>query len=550
MSKHEKPKILVVDDKKANILAIEALLEDIEVEIVKAESGNNALALVLEHEFALILMDVQMPEMDGFETAEIIRSNRQAKTTPIIFVTAINTEAKHVFKGYESGGVDYIFKPLDPMILKSKVKVFLDFFHGKKEVQNINLKLQASIGQIEIVNRKILEQQGKLIEEERLKVLLQMAGATAHELSQPLQVLIGNIELMEMVQKDGEDISQYIKKIKESGMRIAEVARKIQSLKHDQIKKHDASTNIIDIHQSTNLLYVEDNKRDFNRLQKLLASNQEVSLIHVTTIEQAMSMIEDENSNIDIIFLDYILKFGTAFDFMEQCMEKGINIPVIIVTGHGSEKIASQLIKAGAYDYFPKSELDVNSVIRSINSSIEKARLKKELDLVHQKIAENSIKDGLTGLYNHRYFMEALEIEFNRAERYDRSFSLLMIDIDHFKNINDQYGHQAGDEMLSELSSIFFSCVRKSDVVCRYGGEEFAIILPDTDKENAKATGEKIRKTIEKAEFKNNDRQIKATISIGISTNKGIKTPRLLVGESDKALYRAKNSGRNRVEAR
>ena len=146
--------------------------------------------------------------------------------------------------------------------------------------------------------------------------------------------------------------------------------------------------------------------------------------------------------------------------------------------------------------------------------------------------------------------MEALEIEFERAERYNRIFSLLMIDIDYFKNINDQYGHQTGDKVLSELSNMFLSCVRKSDVVCRYGGEEFAIILPDTDKTNAKTTAEKIRKAVEENAFKDKARQIKITISVGISTNSGIETSRLLVGESDKALYRAKNNGRNRVETR
>ena len=547
MSEHEKAKVLVVDDKKANILTIEALLEDLEVEIVKANSGNEAIALALEHEFALILMDVQMPDMDGFETAEIIRSNRKTKVNPIIFVTAINKEKKHIFKGYESGGVDYIFKPLDPHILISKVNIFLDLFNGKKEVENINLKLQASIEQIETANRKILEQQGKLIEEERLKVLLQMAGATAHELSQPLQVLIGNIELMEMMQEDGTDISPYVEKIKKSGVRIAQVAKKIQNLRHDQIRAHDAGTKIIDIHQSTNILYIEDNEKDFSRLENILTLNHEIFLLHAKTIEQGLSIIAKRD--FDIIFLDYLLESGTAFDFIEHCMVKGIDIPIIIITGRGNEKIASQLIQAGAYDYFPKSELDVNSVIRSINSSIEKARLKKELDFVHETIAENSIKDGLTGLYNHRYFMEVLEIEFERAHRYNRNFSLLMIDIDHFKSINDKYGHQAGDAVLSGFSDVFSSCIRKSDIVCRYGGEEFALILPDTDGEHAEIAAEKIRKVFEQAQFSEGGRQLKITISIGTSANSGIQTPRALINESDKALYKAKNNGRNRVES-
>ncbi len=543
-----KTKILVVDDSQDSMSAFKDMLKDIEVEIVETYPEDYISALTLEHEFALILINLEMPELDGFKIAEDIRGNRKTKKTPVVFLTDNNKNTKYVFKGYESGSVDYVFKPIDKQIFKNKVKIFLDFFHGKKEIEDTNLKLQKSIEQVEIVNVKILEQQGKLIEEERLKVLLQMAGATAHELNQPLQVLIGNIELMEMVHKDGQDISKFVKKIKESGIRIAEVAKKIQNLRHDQIRAHDASTKIIDIHQSINILYIEDSKRDFNRLKKLLTQSHEVNLMHAKTIEEAFLVINDQDSSIDIIFLDYILKFSTAFDFMTLCMEKGINIPVIIVTGHGSEKIASQLIKAGAYDYFPKSELDANSVIRAINSSIEKARLQKELDIVHKRIAENSIKDGLTDLYNHRYFMEALEIEFERAQRYNRNFSLLMIDIDFFKVINDKYGHQAGDKILSDISNIFFSSVRKSDVVCRYGGEEFTIILPDTDKENAKVTAEKIRKTVEESEFKYGSCQIKVTISIGVSTNKRKKSLRVMINASDKALYRAKNNGRNRVE--
>lgn len=128
-------KILAVDDKPENLFALEASLDFPNVDVVKASSGNEALTLVLENDFALVLLDVQMPDMDGFETAELMRSNPATKHIPIIFVTAISVEQKHVFRGYEAGAVDYLFKPIDPEILTSKVAIFCELFRVKRKAE-------------------------------------------------------------------------------------------------------------------------------------------------------------------------------------------------------------------------------------------------------------------------------------------------------------------------------------------------------------------------------------------------------------------------------
>jgi signal transduction histidine kinase/HPt (histidine-containing phosphotransfer) domain-containing protein len=133
--------ILIVDDRVENLRALEKILERPGLNIKKATSGNEALALLLEHDFALVLLDVRMPEMDGFETAELMRGNKETKRIPIIFVTAISKEQKHVFKGYESGAVDYLFKPLDPDILKSKVNIFLELYRQKMALEQANREL-------------------------------------------------------------------------------------------------------------------------------------------------------------------------------------------------------------------------------------------------------------------------------------------------------------------------------------------------------------------------------------------------------------------------
>ncbi|AKL97213.1 phytochrome-like protein Cph [Clostridium aceticum] len=154
--------ILIVDDRVENLLVLEGLLESIDCNIIKATSGNEALGLMLEHDIALVLLDVQMPEMDGFETAELMRGNDRTRHVPIIFVTAIYKEKRFIFKGYEIGAVDYLFKPIEPVILKSKVNVFLDLYRQKK----------------------LLKEQAQLLEEKLKEVLvLQEANGRLHSLS-------------------------------------------------------------------------------------------------------------------------------------------------------------------------------------------------------------------------------------------------------------------------------------------------------------------------------------------------------------------------------
>ncbi|NEY74066.1 diguanylate cyclase [Bacillus mesophilus] len=134
--------ILVVDDLKENITAMEALLEDLDINLLKADSGNEALSIMLEHEIALVLLDVQMPEMDGFEVAEIMKSSERTKYIPIIFVTAISKEDKYIFKAYDAGAVDYLMKPIIPEILISKVRVFIQLHEQKQKIVQQTLALE------------------------------------------------------------------------------------------------------------------------------------------------------------------------------------------------------------------------------------------------------------------------------------------------------------------------------------------------------------------------------------------------------------------------
>ncbi|MBI9034762.1 MAG: response regulator [Bacteroidales bacterium] len=181
--------ILIVDDREENLLTLESILESPDLKIIKALSGNEALGILLEHNIALVLMDVQMPGMDGFETAELMRSNTRTKNIPIIFVTAISTERRHVFKGYQSGAVDYLYKPLDLEVLQSKIRAFIEFFKHKQELQDTTVRLEQTVLELN---------KAKEVAEQATKVKSSFLANMSHEIRTPLNGILGMAELMLM----------------------------------------------------------------------------------------------------------------------------------------------------------------------------------------------------------------------------------------------------------------------------------------------------------------------------------------------------------------
>ena len=166
----------------------------------------------------------------------------------------------------------------------------------------------------------------------------------------------------------------------------------------------------------------------------------------------------------------------------------------------------------------------------------------------HEEIYRLTTIDGLTQVYNKRYFIETLEREIGRAQRYRRELSLIMFDIDDFKQINDSFGHLAGDYVLKQLAAVIKARIRREDILSRYGGEEFAIILPEIDNYNAMQFAEKVRQMIEKAQFRFEDTEIPVTVSIGVSSIRPeISDPNDFVRMADTHLYEAKAQGKNRV---
>lgn len=163
------PKILIVDDQSANLLAMAGLLEEMDAHLLTASSGHEALALMLKHEFALVLLDVQMPDMDGFETATLMRGMKQTRHQPIIFVTAISKEDEHIFRGYDAGAVDYLFKPVSPVILRSKVDIFLKINRQQRLLEKKTMELDQKVEEL-LALKAQLEETNQQLEQVNLQL--------------------------------------------------------------------------------------------------------------------------------------------------------------------------------------------------------------------------------------------------------------------------------------------------------------------------------------------------------------------------------------------
>jgi two-component system cell cycle response regulator len=416
-------------------------------------------------------------------------------------------------------------------------------------LQKTTQELKENIKELERANRQILKQQKAVIEEERLKVLLQMAGATAHELNQPLMALLGNIELLGFEKNNPEKVSRRITKIEEAGKRITNIVKKILTIQHYEVKSHVDNPAILSLDQPIHVLSVEDSDEDFYKIKDSLARYSPIRLTRSRDIEDTFKILDTDQA--DLIFLDYLLPSGTGLEFLQKIQKKGIETPVVFVTGQGDEMVASQAIKSGAYDYLPKANVNNKTLMRVIQNTLEKFRLKNEVKLAMEKMAELSSRDELTGLYNRRYFLEIFERETASTQRYKTDLVLCMMDLDRFKRINDRYGHPAGDAVLKKVSQLLRDSVRKSDIPCRYGGEEFVVILPNTGTEHAKVFCERFRKATESLSIPHNGTNMQITISIGLAQYdvSSDKSSIDLLEKADTALYAAKKAGRNKVVA-
>jgi diguanylate cyclase (GGDEF)-like protein len=271
---------------------------------------------------------------------------------------------------------------------------------------------------------------------------------------------------------------------------------------------------------------------------KLLTEMLKLYGYQTVTVTDGSKVVETLwKEHVDVVLLDLVIPPFKGLELLRQIQQSNENLPVVIITGYGSIDTAVESMQAGAADF----------VTKPVEASLLDIRIKRAIEYVHTKRLANT--DGLTGLYNRRSFQERLTQEVDRAIRYHRPLSLMMIDIDYFKLYNDTYGHVQGDNVLIEVAHTLKSLSRAPDIVARYGGEEFAIILPETEKTSAETFGRRLRETIEEHKFPGAEHLPAGvlTISVGLASYVPPDTQEAFLEAADIALYHAKRAGRNRV---
>ena len=449
-------RILVVDDIEANRRLLQAKLEAQYHTVLLAENGLQALEVArLEHP-EIILLDVMMPGMDGYEVCRRLKADPATSYIPVVMVTALS-ELEDRVKGLDAGAEDFLTKPVDDFLLNSRITALMRY----------------------------------------------------------------NTVASELRQREA------------SGLRsgaMEEVSRE-------------------EIDRPSRIFIVDDDARSSGRLANTLRAQGHMA----TTLMEAGNMGDLAAERVDVLILSL---FARSFDplkliahFKTNPVTRSISL-ILICDPHDKAK-ALRGLEIGASDMITVP-IDKQELAARIRTQTRRTRY---IDILRQRVdrgLELSVIDQLTGLHNRRYMNGQLEQFIQRAVRGNEPLSLMMTDIDHFKAVNDTHGHQAGDDVLKEIGKRLRANVRPTDVVCRTGGEEFVVLMPNTPGDLACAAAERIRKAVAAAEFPvlGGTKDLRITVSAGVSTLQGAgDTADDLMHRADTALYQAKTGGRNRVES-
>src|SRR5882672_10194455 len=448
-------RILVVDDVPANVKLLEARLSAEYFDVLTATDGAEALDICSRAECDIILLDVMMPDMDGFEVCRRLKSNPATHYIPVVIITALDSAADRV-RGLEAGADDFLTKPVSDVVLIARVRSLT-----------------------------------------RLKMMtdeLRMRAITSLEI----------------------------------GMEAPERSA------------------VADKGVGGRILLVDDRTSSYERLAPILSAEHTVDV----EINPAEALFHAADGNYDLLIVSLSLE---NFDGLRLCsqarsLERTRQVPILAIADADNNPRMLRGLEIGVNDYLMRP-IDKNELLARARTQIRKKRYTERLRDNVQMSIEMAITDPLTGLYNRRYMESHLNSLLEQAVSRKKPLTVLLLDIDYFKAINDTHGHDAGDDVLREFAIRIRKSIRGIDLACRYGGEEFVVVMPETDLAVATMVAERLRRRIASEPFpiQQGARSIEVTISIGIAGLGGADNAASVLKRADQALYRAKRDGRNRV---
>jgi two-component system cell cycle response regulator len=450
-------RVLVVDDTPPNVKLLEARLNAEYFDVLSTNNGPDAIALCEQGLCDIVLLDVMMPGMDGFEVCRILKSQLATAHLPVVLVTALDQPADRV-RGLEAGADDFLTKPIDEVALIARVRSLT-----------------------------------------RLKVVIDELRNRAHT-----TVALGMIAPF--------------------------------------------ATPSADDGRRGRILIVDDRASSAERLAQALEPHHNV---HVEP-DPHEALFKAAEDNIDIIIVSLGL---SAYDGLRLCsqirsLERTRNLPILVIADIEDRQRVLRGLDLGVNDYLTRP-VDRNELLARVRTQLRQKRYADSLREKVQQSIELALFDPLTGLNNRRFLENHLATMLDNARVRRAPLTLMILDIDHFKQVNDTYGHDCGDEVLKGFADRLRGIIRGGDLLCRLGGEEFVIVMPGVNVQAATRIAERARLAVQQEQFviDMTGRMIPVTVSIGLAERGGEGDANSLYRRADRALYRAKAEGRNRVSA-
>ncbi len=448
-------RVLIVDDIPTNVRLLEARLTAEYFEVRTASSGRDALAICDEGQTDIVLLDVMMPEMDGFEVCRRLKANSATAQIPVVMITALDQPSDRV-KGLQAGADDFLTKPVDDVQLMARVKSLV-----------------------------------------RLKALTDELRSRA---------------------QTGQEIAI------EDAMRAMDTANSEGGV----------------------ILLVDNDPRSADRIRGYLTPTHHVDVLAnppdaaltVAAKEYELAIVSMALGDVDP------LRICSQMRTLEQTR----GLPILLIAEDSDRPRVVRGLDLGVNDFIMRP-VERHELAARVRTQIRRFRYAAELRQSVTNTLALAVTDELTGLYNRRYFDRHLSLMLEKAREQERDMAVMLIDMDFFKAVNDTHGHAIGDVVLKEFAERLKRNIRGVDLACRFGGEEFVVLMPDTDYRQAQGVAERVRTSVAERGFETNStRALTVTVSVGVALNEhDADTPEMILKRADIALYRAKREGRNRV---